>query len=324
MRDNCWSIPSPTCAGNFADETENARFPSRAENAEGYFLTRDTMQWFCGHYLKDPAHGADWRVSPLRAKELKGVAPAVVTTAWFDPLRDEGEAYARALQAAGVPVSYHQGFGLIHGYFGLGDASERRAPKRSAQGPISKSCWRKAPDASPTDKKVKSTRPHLPRLRGTPHRNPTVVPGKRSADPGPIPPGSCLAERCGHIALITSTGGDGSRLQVRTCAQGRDDEKKVKPRELPVIAMTLPADTPKPPAAACARVVPTPSRHKRSEGAGNAGCPVHPQPPVQQKSTGVVATGSAGINRHSPRNGFNGLLRALPGDEFVLSPSPVD
>ena len=82
------------------------------------------MQWFCGHYLKDPAHGADWRVSPLRAKELKGVAPAVVTTAWFDPLRDEGEAYARALQAAGVPVSYHQGFGLIHGYFGLGDASE--------------------------------------------------------------------------------------------------------------------------------------------------------------------------------------------------------
>ena len=54
--------------GNFTDETENARFPSRAENAEGYFLTRDTMQWFCGHYLKDPAHGADWRVSPLRAK----------------------------------------------------------------------------------------------------------------------------------------------------------------------------------------------------------------------------------------------------------------
>jgi acetyl esterase len=110
--------------GNFADETENARFPSRAENAKGYFLTRDTMQWFCGHYLKDPAHGADWRVSPLRAKDLKGVAPAVVTTAWFDPLRDEGEAYARALQAAGVPVSYHQGFGLIHGYFGLGDASD--------------------------------------------------------------------------------------------------------------------------------------------------------------------------------------------------------
>ena len=54
--------------GNFADKTENARFPSRAENAEGYFLTRAVMEWFCGHYLADKAHGTDWRVSPLRAK----------------------------------------------------------------------------------------------------------------------------------------------------------------------------------------------------------------------------------------------------------------
>ena len=98
--------------------------PSRAENADGYFLTRATMQWFCGHYLADRAEGTDWRVSPLRAKSLKGVAPAVVTTAWFDPLRDEGHAYAKALQAAGVPVAYHSGEGLIHGYFGLGDASD--------------------------------------------------------------------------------------------------------------------------------------------------------------------------------------------------------
>ncbi|XIA65412.1 alpha/beta hydrolase [Bradyrhizobium sp. TZ2] len=110
--------------GNFADAEENARFPSRAENAEGYFLSRAVMEWFCGHYLADPTHGTDWRVSPLRAENLAGLAPAVVTTAWFDPLRDEGKAYAEALQAAGVPTRYYDGLGLIHGYFGLGEASE--------------------------------------------------------------------------------------------------------------------------------------------------------------------------------------------------------
>jgi acetyl esterase len=80
------------------------------------------MQWFCGHYLEDASHGADWRVSPLRAKALAGLAPAVVCTAWFDPLRDEGKAYAEALAAAGVPTKHYDGPGLIHGYFGLGDA----------------------------------------------------------------------------------------------------------------------------------------------------------------------------------------------------------
>ncbi|MEA2883779.1 MAG: acetyl esterase, partial [Bradyrhizobium sp.] len=65
----------------------------------------------------------DWRVSPLRAQNLAGVAPAVVCTAWYDPLRDEGKAYAAALAAAGVETKYHEGLGLIHGYFGLGDAA---------------------------------------------------------------------------------------------------------------------------------------------------------------------------------------------------------
>ena len=123
--------PVTDVAGNFADAKENARFPSRSENAEGYFLTRATMEWFSGHYLADKAHGTDWRVSPLRAKSLAGLAPAIVTTAWFDPLRDEGKAYADALKAAGVPTSYYDGLGLIHGYFGLGEASE--TAKREAQ-----------------------------------------------------------------------------------------------------------------------------------------------------------------------------------------------
>src|SRR3954464_9053033 len=115
--------PVTDVAGAYADATENARFPSRAENAEGYFLSRAVMAWFAGHYLENAKHGTDWRVSPLRAKSLAGLAPAVICTAWFDPLRDEGKAYADALAAAGVPTKYHEGFGLIHGYFGLGDAA---------------------------------------------------------------------------------------------------------------------------------------------------------------------------------------------------------
>ena len=116
--------PVTDVAGNYADARENARFPSRAENAEGYFLSRAVMHWFADHYLGDAGHSADWRVSPLRAGSLAGLAPAVVCTAWFDPLRDEGKAYADALKAAGVPTKYHQGDGLIHGYFGLGEASQ--------------------------------------------------------------------------------------------------------------------------------------------------------------------------------------------------------
>src|ERR1700759_1380609 len=69
--------PVTDVTGAYADAEENARYPSRAENAEGYFLSRAVMQWFAGHYLEDASHGADWRVSPLRAPNLAGVAPAV-------------------------------------------------------------------------------------------------------------------------------------------------------------------------------------------------------------------------------------------------------
>ncbi len=123
--------PVTDVTGGYADESENARYPSRAENAEGYFLSRAVMQWFAGHYLDDTSHGTDWRVSPLRAKTLAGLAPAVVCTAWFDPLRDEGKAYADALAAAGVATKYHDGLGLIHGYFGLGEAAQ--TARREAQ-----------------------------------------------------------------------------------------------------------------------------------------------------------------------------------------------
>jgi len=109
---------------NYADGSENARYPSRATNADGYFLSRAVMEWFCGHYLAEKAHGADWRVSPLRARDHAGLAPAIVCTAWYDPLRDEGIAYAAALESANVPTRHYPGEGLIHGYFGLGEASD--------------------------------------------------------------------------------------------------------------------------------------------------------------------------------------------------------
>ena len=116
--------PAVELKGAYADATENARFPSRTENADGYFLTGGALRWYSLKYLADAGHGGDWRASPLRAASLAGLAPAVVSTAWFDPLRDEGNAYAEALRAAGVPTRQHIGAGLIHGYFGLGAASE--------------------------------------------------------------------------------------------------------------------------------------------------------------------------------------------------------
>jgi len=118
------AYPVVDAVGNFADKAVNERYPSREENAEGYFLSRAVMEWFCGHYLEHKSDGDDWRVSPLRAENLAGVAPAVITTAWFDPLRDEGALYADALVHAGVHVKYHPGEGLIHGYFGLVDACD--------------------------------------------------------------------------------------------------------------------------------------------------------------------------------------------------------
>ncbi len=105
------------------DFVESDDHPSRVENAEGYFLTADDMAWFRDHYMIDPAHKSDPYASVLRAPDLTGLPPAVVATAEYDPLRDEGEAYAAALEKAGVHVVARRFDGLIHGFFGLGHVS---------------------------------------------------------------------------------------------------------------------------------------------------------------------------------------------------------
>jgi acetyl esterase len=93
--------------------------PSYRDNAEGYLLTAGDMHWFWDHYLKNAADGENPYASPLRAKSLKGLPPALVITAEFDPLRDEGEQYAHRLEEAGVPTRLSRYDGMIHGFFGM-------------------------------------------------------------------------------------------------------------------------------------------------------------------------------------------------------------
>jgi acetyl esterase len=92
--------------------------PSKSLFAEGFFLTRKQMDWYWDTY-RAGAPSTDPLLSPLLNPNLSGLAPAVVTTAAFDPLRDEGEAYAAALRAAGTTVVLRRASGLVHGYFSM-------------------------------------------------------------------------------------------------------------------------------------------------------------------------------------------------------------
>jgi acetyl esterase len=93
--------------------------PSRRLFAEGFLLTRADMEWFEENYLADPADAADPRVTVLRVEDLSGLPPAYVATAGFDPLRDEGEAYAERMREAGVPVALRRHPGLVHSFANL-------------------------------------------------------------------------------------------------------------------------------------------------------------------------------------------------------------
>ncbi len=93
--------------------------PSHSHNGQGYLLTAETIAYFRSHYV-DPADYSDWRASPLLHGDLSRLPPALVITAGFDPLRDEGRQYADALSAAGSPAQYVCFERQIHGFITMG------------------------------------------------------------------------------------------------------------------------------------------------------------------------------------------------------------
>lgn len=89
---------------------------SMDEEGQGYGLTADDVRWFAEQWVPDPALWGDGRVSALHAADLRGLPPAVVVTCEHDPLRDQGEAYARRLREAGVPVTLRREPGMVHNF----------------------------------------------------------------------------------------------------------------------------------------------------------------------------------------------------------------
>ncbi|MFT4882957.1 MAG: acetyl esterase [Natronomonas sp.] len=111
----------PVCGSAFEE------YPSREENAEGYFLERETMEWFQEQYVQSPVHNRNEYLAPLLADDLSGLPSATVVTAGFDPLRDEGIAYAEALEDDGVDVFHAHYESMIHGFasfIGMVDAAD--------------------------------------------------------------------------------------------------------------------------------------------------------------------------------------------------------
>jgi acetyl esterase len=99
--------------------------PSIRSNGQGYFLTAERIEWFWGHYLPDAAQRTNPIASPLDGAALAGQPPAAVITAELDPLRDEAEAYADRLRAAGVAATTTRYDGLVHGFVTMASLSAR-------------------------------------------------------------------------------------------------------------------------------------------------------------------------------------------------------
>jgi len=118
LRDRPAAVPAIAQFPLYPATDASRPYPSYDEFADGYLLTRDSMEWFMAAYRGDPAH---LRSSPL-VGDLAGMPPAVVVTASLDPIRDQGRAYAAALIAAGVPTVFREAKGMIHGFANLRQA----------------------------------------------------------------------------------------------------------------------------------------------------------------------------------------------------------
>ncbi len=122
-RDHGLSLRAQILVYPAVDLRENAgAYPSKTQNASVPPLTQAALDFFGERYLQDPSLAADWRLSPLAAPNKAGLAPALVITAEHDVLRDEGAAYADALEAAGVPVKRIAVPGMIHGFITMSGA----------------------------------------------------------------------------------------------------------------------------------------------------------------------------------------------------------
>ena len=100
------------------------RYPSHVSNGTGYFLTLAQMNWFADRYIDSEGDRALWHASPINARSLAGVAPAIVTVGGFDPLLDDVRVYVNALRKAHVPVTYLEYPRLVHGFYALASFSK--------------------------------------------------------------------------------------------------------------------------------------------------------------------------------------------------------
>jgi acetyl esterase len=134
--------------------------PSYSTFAEGFFLTREEMDWFRDNYFADEADRTDPRASPILAEDLSGLPPAHVVTAGFDPLRDEGEEYAHRLTEAAVPTTLRREPDLVHGFINAVGVSPRA---REAVGGIAAAIRTGlAPRAVERPARSAATLPHAP------------------------------------------------------------------------------------------------------------------------------------------------------------------